>query len=220
MLTVRLFGTGRRWTPLPEALALLWQAAAWREELRQLLLLLAERADHRLYPLPWALPVPLRVHGRYSRAEIEAAYCCAEACGYGNLPDDAPWIHREGVLWHGPSQTDLLFVTVNKSEALFSPTSRTNDDAISPWELHWESQSLTWAASPTGQRTIHHREQTGRRHQAVPLPRFCRRREPRRRAADGDSLAPAAADPCGLLSGAGGGGVRRAKLDQPSCWRP
>jgi hypothetical protein len=28
------------------------------------------------------LPVPLRVHGRYSSAEIEAAYCFAEACGY------------------------------------------------------------------------------------------------------------------------------------------
>ncbi len=44
--------------------------------------------------------MPLRVHGRYSRAEIETAYCFAEACGYGVLSDDAPWIHREGVLWH------------------------------------------------------------------------------------------------------------------------
>jgi hypothetical protein len=33
----------------------------------------------RLHPLPWALPVRLRVHGRYSRAEIDAAHCCAEA---------------------------------------------------------------------------------------------------------------------------------------------
>lgn len=55
-----------------------------REELRQLLLLLADRADHRrLHPLPWAKPVPLRVHGRTCReeacAEVLAAYCCAEA---------------------------------------------------------------------------------------------------------------------------------------------
>ena len=92
MLTAQLCGTGNRWRPLPDALALLWQAAAWRDELRQLLALLAERTDRRLHPLPWALPVPLR--------------------------DDAPWIHREGVLWHEPSHTDLLFVTVNKSEAL------------------------------------------------------------------------------------------------------
>ena len=65
--------------PDDQALAVLWQAGAWREELIQLLLLLAERPlkqpQRRLHPLPWALPVPLRVHGHYTRAEIEAAYC-------------------------------------------------------------------------------------------------------------------------------------------------
>jgi Domain of unknown function (DUF3427) len=91
--------------------------------------------------------VPLRVHGRYSRAEIEAAF--------GILRDDAPWIHREGVLWHEPSHTDLLFVTLNKSEALFSPSTRYRDLALGPSLFHWESQSTTTAASATGQRYIH-----------------------------------------------------------------
>ena len=148
MLAVQLFGTGRRFRPLPDALAVLWQAAAWRVELRQLLVLLAERADHRLHPLPWALPVPLRVHGHYSRAEIEAAF--------GVLSADAPWIHREGVLWDQPTQCDLLFVTLKKSEALFSPSTRYRDLALGPSLFHWESQSTTTAASATGQRYIHH----------------------------------------------------------------
>ncbi|MFM9102131.1 MAG: hypothetical protein ACKOPS_12720, partial [Cyanobium sp.] len=43
-----------QWRPLDDALAVLWQAGAWRQELRQLLELLAARADHRLHPLPWA----------------------------------------------------------------------------------------------------------------------------------------------------------------------
>jgi hypothetical protein len=144
MLTAQLCGTGNRWRSLPDALALLWQAATWPDELRQLLHLLAERTDRRLHLLPWALPIPVRVHGRYSRAEIEAAL--------GILRDDAPWIHREGVLWHEPSQTDLLFVTLNKSEALFSPSTRYRDLALGPSLFHWESQSTTTAASPTGQR--------------------------------------------------------------------
>jgi hypothetical protein len=148
MLTAQLFGTGNRWRPLPDALALLWQASAWRDELRQLLHLLAERADRRLHPLPWALPIPVCVHGRYSRAQIEAAF--------GILTGDAPWIHREGVLWHEPSHTDLLFVTLNKSESLFSPTTRYRDLALGPALFHWESQSTTTAASTTGQRYIHH----------------------------------------------------------------
>jgi len=83
MLFAQLLGMGRHWLPLPEGLALLWASGPWREELRQLLELLADRADHRLHPLPWALPVPLRVHGRTcreeGRAELLAAYCCAEA---------------------------------------------------------------------------------------------------------------------------------------------
>lgn len=45
---------------------------------------------------------------------------------------DAPWIHREGVPWHEPSQTDLLFVTLNRSEALFSPSTRSRDLAPDP----------------------------------------------------------------------------------------
>ncbi|CAK6694958.1 hypothetical protein IFHNHDMJ_01730 [Synechococcus sp. CBW1107] len=73
----------------------------------------------------------MRVHGRYSRAEIEAAF--------GILTGDAPWIHREGVLWHEPSQCDLLFVTLNKSESLFSPTTRYRDLALGPALFHWES---------------------------------------------------------------------------------
>jgi len=82
------------------------------------------------------------VHGRYSCAEIEAAHCFQPG-GYG-------------VLWHQPTATDLLFVTLRKSEALFSPTTRYRDLALGPSLFHWESQSTTTASSPTGQRYIHH----------------------------------------------------------------
>ena len=100
--------------------------------------------------------MPLRVHGRYTRAEIEAATASlregcayAEACGYGVLSTDAPWIHREGVPLHQPSATDLLFITLRKSEALFSPSIRYRDLALGPSLFHWESQSTTTAASRT-----------------------------------------------------------------------
>ena len=149
MLVAQLLGRGRHWLPLPEALELLWATGPWREELLQLLLLLAERCDHRLHPLPWALPVPLHVHGRYSRAEILAAFGVLDGRG-------APRDHREGVLWDEASQTDLLFITLRKSEALFSPTTRYRDLALGPSLFHWESQSTTTASSPTGQRYIHH----------------------------------------------------------------
>jgi len=56
----------------------------------------------------------------------------------------------------------LQRITLRTSEALFSPTTRTNDYAISPHEFHWESQTLTRETSPTGQRYIHHAERGSR----------------------------------------------------------
>jgi len=106
----------RQWRPLDQALDVLWQAGGWREELiRLLLLLLAERADRRLHPLPWALPVPLRVHGHYTRAEIEAAYCfsarrlrppqkpAAMACSAPTPPGStAKWLDDRQLIRSGP----------------------------------------------------------------------------------------------------------------------
>jgi hypothetical protein len=60
------------------------------------------------------------------------------------------------VLWHQASATDLLFITLRKSEALFSPSTRYRDLALGPSLFHWESQSTTTVSSATGQRYIHH----------------------------------------------------------------
>ena len=98
--------------------------------------------------------MPLRVRGHYTRAEIEAAF--------GVLSTETPWIHREGVLWHEPSRCDLLFVTLKKSETLFSPPTRYRDLALGPHLFHWESQSTNTATSATGQRYIHHKARGSR----------------------------------------------------------
>ncbi|WP_233133860.1 DUF3427 domain-containing protein [Synechococcus sp. BO 8801] len=60
------------------------------------------------------------------------------------------------------TQCDVFFITLKKSERLFSPITLYNDVAISPWEFHWESQSLTREASATGQRYIHHVKRASR----------------------------------------------------------
>jgi hypothetical protein len=73
---------------------------------------------------------------------VRAEDCIAAAQkkgGFGILTGDAPWIHREGVLWHELSQSDLLFVTLNRSEALFSPSTRCRDLTLSTSMFHWES---------------------------------------------------------------------------------
>lgn len=65
---------------------------------------------------------------------------------------------REGVLHLATSRVDAFFVTLNKTEHAYSPTTMYEDYAISDRLFHWQSQSITSAESPTGQRYIHHRE--------------------------------------------------------------
>ena len=178
MLLAQLWGSGRQHVPLAGALVRLWAAADLRAELVELFELLIERTDHLVAPLDWGRtdppPIPLKLHARYSRAEVFAAF--------GLLNEARPFPGREGVFFDEATQCDVFFITLKKSERLFSPTTRYNDYAISPWEFHWESQSLTREASATGQRYIHHAERGSRvmlfvreenKRSGVTLPFLC-----------------------------------------------
>src|SRR5262249_8638144 len=92
--------------------------------------------------------VPLKVHARYTRTEILAAF----GAGIGAAPPT--W--QTGVWRDGASSTDLFAFTLDKTTGGFSPTTRYRDYAISPELIHWESQSTTAVAGETGQRYIHH----------------------------------------------------------------
>ena len=154
MLLLQLWGTSPDRLGLQDALDRLWACPAFLDELRELFALLLERTDHLAPPLVWDQPVPLALHARYSRAEIYAAF--------GLITDTQQTTGQSGVLFDRATQCDVFFITLKKSERLFSPTTRYNDYAISPWEFHWESQSLTREASATGQRYIHHAERGSR----------------------------------------------------------
>ncbi|QSO49287.1 DUF3427 domain-containing protein [Alicyclobacillus mengziensis] len=57
---------------------------------------------------------------------------------------------------------DVFFITLDKSEKDYSPTTMYHDYAINDVLFHWQSQSTTPADSPTGQRYVHHKN-TGNR---------------------------------------------------------
>lgn len=154
MVLLQLWGTSPDRLGLQAGLDRLWACPAFLAELRELFALLLERTDHLAPPLVWDQPVPLALHALYSRAEIYAAF--------GLITDTQQTTGQSGVLFDRATQCDVFFITLKKSERLFSPTTRYNDYAISPHEFHWESQSLTREASSTGQRYIHHRERGSR----------------------------------------------------------
>ena len=139
-------------TSYAEGLLALRDEPAARAELRQVIDVSLDSIAH----LPRAVDGPLSAlglmtHAHYSRDEVVAAL------DHANLERRADSF-REGVLFSEPWQADALFVTLKKSERDYSPTTMYNDYAISPDLFHWESQSRTTVASPTGQRYLNHRE--------------------------------------------------------------
>lgn len=91
---------------------------------------------------------PLAVHAEYTRDEILA--------GLGHWTTDKRPDCREGVLHLPHAKVDALFVTLQKTEQEYSPTTMYEDYAISHDLFHWQSQSTTSPESPTGRRYIEH----------------------------------------------------------------
>jgi len=127
----------------------LWQHPQVRSELVELFELLRDRIDHRHFELGGAHPeVPLRIHARYSRLEILAAFRPEPRA---QVPS---W--QTGVYWAAEAKADLFAFTLDKTSGHFSPTTRYRDYAIRPDLIHWESQSATRADSETGRRYQEH----------------------------------------------------------------
>lgn len=129
-----------------------WNESRVREELRAVFDILEDQAARVTTPLRELVhgfeDVPLSLHARYTRSEVLAAI--------GRSTVKKPFTHREGPLWHEQLKTDFFFVTLEKNEKHYSPSTRYRDYAISAELFHWESQSGTREATKTGQRYIHH----------------------------------------------------------------
>ena len=131
-----------------DAVDVLWRHPQVRAELIELLSVLRQTIGHVHVGLSGHPDVPLQVHARYSRLEILAAM------GVGTGAKPAAW--QSGVWEAKEANAELLAFTLDKSSGGFSPTTRYRDYAISRTLIHWESQSITRADSPTGRRYRNH----------------------------------------------------------------
>lgn len=135
-----------------EALAALLRIEALRRELRDLLGILGDGIEHTVAPFTEVPAVPLAVHGTYRQQEVMAAFDARTERGALYLP-------REGVWFDERTRCDVFFVTLQKAEKDYSPTTMYDDYALSTDEFHWQSQSRTTRFSKAGRRHVEHREQ-------------------------------------------------------------
>jgi len=147
-----LWGVGKGVAALTESFTRLRQHPALATELAELFEVLEDEANHIPEPLDehmqWQHRVPLAVHSRASLVEILAAF--------GRLRFDRLSRLRQGVDFDRVTGSDLFFVTLEKAEGHYSPTTMYRDYAVSPDLFHWESQSTTPVESPSGQRYLKH----------------------------------------------------------------
>ena len=116
-------------------------------ELMELLRYRFEQIDFIDEPVNLGFDCPLDLHCTYTRDQLLVA-----------MDFMRPTTVREGVKWLPDKQLDVFFVTLNKADKDYSPTTMYNDYSISESLFHWQSQSTTAENSPTGQRYIHHKE--------------------------------------------------------------
>jgi len=120
-------------------------------ELIELLQYNYSRIDFIDEPINLGFACPLDLHCTYTRDQLLVALDYLKP---SNMQAGAKWLPKK--------QIDVLFVTLNKSDKDYSPTTMYHDYSINESLFHWQSQNDTTGDTPVGQRYIHHQERGSR----------------------------------------------------------
>jgi superfamily II DNA or RNA helicase len=120
-------------TSLEESIHAIGRNKILTQEIIEVLEILIDKIDFIEKEIVLPYSQPLKIHGRYTRDQILSAF------GFNTFKQKSS--NREGVAFSVERNSELLFVTLNKSEKDFSPTTLYEDFAISENLFHWQSQN-------------------------------------------------------------------------------
>jgi superfamily II DNA or RNA helicase len=124
------------------------------EEIIEVLEILIDKIDFLEGEISLPFPQPLQLHGRYTRDQILAAF---EFHTFQKKSEN-----REGVALSKEKNVELLFITLNKSEKDFSPTTLYEDFAINDRLFHWQTQNTVRPEKGKGLTYINHKQENKR----------------------------------------------------------
>ncbi len=136
---------------IKEALNYVRNQTVFKQEILDIVQWLKQKISQKTAEINLGYTLPLELHAKYSRDEILAAF--------GKHTVDKKYSSREGVLKIKEKNTELLFVTLDKSEGAFSPTTNYEDYAISDKIFHWQSQNSAKPEAGAGLSYIKHLSQ-------------------------------------------------------------
>jgi superfamily II DNA or RNA helicase/HKD family nuclease len=135
-----------------DAMSLLKDYPLFVDEIRQLVQYLQNNVQIKTFRVGEGMPKYLEQYGLYTRNEIMALF------GYQTAEKD---MQSFGLFNAQNYNVELLFVTLNKSDRDFSPSTQYDDYVISEQKFHWQSPNREYHAG-NGARFVTHK-QTGKR---------------------------------------------------------
>jgi len=118
------------------------------QEIIEVLEILIDRIDFLEIEINLPYSQPLKIHSRYTREQILSAF------GFNTFNKKSKI--KEGVAFSKEKNTELLFITLDKSTKDFSPTTLYEDFALSDKIFHWQTQNLVSPDKGKGLTYINH----------------------------------------------------------------
>ena len=150
MLHYDIWQTAGGFNSLEESIRSIGKNKILNDEIIEVLEIIIDKIDFIEKDIVLPYIQPLKVHGRYTRDQIFAAF--------GENTFQTKSSNREGIVSPEGKNTELLLVTLVKSEENYSPATMYNDYAISDTLFHWQSQNATKPSSGRGLSYINHQE--------------------------------------------------------------
>ncbi|WP_418638534.1 DUF3427 domain-containing protein [Winogradskyella sp.] len=120
------------------------------EEIKEVLEVLVENIDFKELPIQLPYDQPLKLHSRYTRDQILAAFRKSSF--------EKKYLSMEGTVENKDLNTEILFINLIKSEENFSPTTMYDDYAVNELLFHWQTQNQARPDLGKGLSYINHKK--------------------------------------------------------------
>jgi superfamily II DNA or RNA helicase len=154
MLHYDVWKNARGFESLEQSIKKIGKNEQFINEIVEIIEILIDRIDFKEMKIDLPFSQPLKVHSRYTRDQILAAFRLS------TFNKKSP--SREGVAFNQDLNTELLFINLIKSEENFSPTTMYDDYAINEKLFHWQSQNSAGPKTPKGLSYINHQKEEKR----------------------------------------------------------
>lgn len=150
MLHYDVWQTNENVISLEDSIKLIGKNRVLIDEIIEVLEILIDKIDFIEKDIKMEYSQPLKVHSRYTREQILAAF--------GDSTFFKKSSNREGVVNLEDKKTELLLVTLEKTEKNYSPTTMYNDYAVNEKIFHWQSQNSAKPEIGKGLSYINHQK--------------------------------------------------------------